>query len=275
MVIFEKISVMEKQIYNNNLKITYKIAGEGNAVVLVHGFLETSDTWTDFAELLSENCKVISLDLPGHGGSELHEEPETMCKYAESIYHILNEENIFKAVIVGHSMGGYVALAFAENYAFMLSGLCLFHSSPFADNEIKKQTRLNTVQQTKEGNKDIICSEHAKAVYADDNIERFKAKINEGKRIALSVSEEGVIASLLTMKDRKDRNNILENLQVPFLYILGKKDRFIPETVLNQINMPRDYKIAVLENSGHMGMIEEKEKSLNLINDFCKKIYKY
>ncbi len=265
---------MEKQIYNNNLRINYKIEGKGNAVVLVHGFLETSETWKDFARLLSQNCKVITVDLPGHGGSELHEEPETMCKYAESIYYILNEENISETIIVGHSMGGYVALAFAENYPFMLSGLCLFHSSPFADDEIKKQIRLDTVQQTEEGNKNIICSEHAKAVYADDNIEKFKAEIKEGKRIALSVSEEGIITSLLTMRERKDRNNILENLQVPFLYILGKKDRFIPENVLNRMNMPKNYKIAVLENSGHMGMIEEKEKSLKLINDFCKNVYK-
>ncbi len=264
---------MIKQIYNNNFRINYKIEGKGNPIVLIHGFLETSETWADFSKLLSERFTVISVDLPGHGKSELFEEPYSMCKYAESIYHILNEEKIPKAILTGHSMGGYVALAFAENYPYMLSGLCLFHSTPFADSKEKMKARTETINQIITGNKEIICKNHAKAVYADENIGKFTKEISEGEKIALSVSDEGIVASLLAMKDRKDRNDILEKLQVPFLYIQGKKDRFIPENVIHRINMPENFEVSVLDNSGHTGFTEEKEKSLKLINDFANKVY--
>ncbi len=264
---------MEKQIYNNNVKINYKIEGKGKALVLIHGFLETSESWQDFSRKLSEKYLVITPDLPGHGKSELHEEPYTMCRYAESIYHILHEEKTEKAIITGHSMGGYVALAFAENYPYMLSGLCLFHSAPFADTEEKKKNREETIKQIKQGNKNLICSEHAKAVFSDANINIFKNAVSEGEKIAKSVPDKTVIASLITMMNRKDRSDILKNLQVPFLYIIGNNDRFIPKTILNEIDFPKDTSISILENSGHMGMIEEKEKSLKLINDFADKVY--
>jgi len=264
---------MEKQIYNNNLKINYRIEGVGNSVVLIHGFLETSETWSDFSKELSANYQVISIDLPGHGKSELYDEPFTMCKYAESIYAVLNSENISKTIIIGHSMGGYVALAFAENYPFMQTGLCLFHSSPFADNEEKKKIRLETIEQIKNGNKNIICKNHVKAVYGDDNIDNFKAEIKKGELIAKSISEEGIIASILSMMNRKDRNFVLKECEEPFLYIPGRKDRFIPESIINQLDMPETGRFEILENSGHMGMIEEKEKSLKVIRKFCREIY--
>lgn len=262
---------MEKQIYNNNLKVNYRIEGAGKAIVLIHGFLETSEIWKDFSKKLSINFLVISPDLPGHGGSELYKEPYSMRKYAESVYHILKKENISKVLIIGHSMGGYVAMAFAENYMFMLSSLCLFHSSPFADSNKKKKERKETIKQIKDGNKEIICSNHAKSVFSNDNIRAFKDIILNNTKIAKSIPDSGIIASLKAMKERIDRNNILKALPVPFLYILGKKDRFIPETILNIIDFPEETTTGILENSGHMGMFEEKEKSLKLINDFCNK----
>ncbi len=271
MCIFEKI--MEKQIYNNNLKINYTIEGKGNALILIHGFLETAETWNEFSKELSKNQLVISVDLPGHGKSDLHNEAFSMCKYAESIYRIFEEEKLSTAVIIGHSMGGYVALAFDDNYPFLISGLCLFHSVPFADDDEKKKNRLEMIQEIKNGNKNIICSNHAKAVFADDHFETFKNEIKKGEEIAQSVSEEGIIASLHTMRNRNDRSHVLKECGVPVLYISGKKDRFISQTIINQIDFPENTIIATLENSGHMGMIEEKEKSLKIINDFCEKVY--
>ncbi|NPA66977.1 MAG: alpha/beta hydrolase [Chlorobi bacterium] len=259
---------MEKQIYNNNLKINYDIKGKGKPVILIHGFLETSETWSDFADCLSDNFLVISVDLPGHGKSELYNAPFTMCKYAESVYSVLNAEDINNAFIVGHSMGGYVASAFAENYPERLSGLCLFHSSPFADSEEKKRLRTQTVEDIKNGKKDVICENHAKAVFAEDNIKKFEKEIKKGEVIAKSIPEEGITASLIAMRDRKDRNRVIKNLNVPFLYILGKKDRFIPESILNDIDFPENYEVRILENSGHQGFIEERDVSLNIIENF-------
>jgi len=263
---------MIKQIYKNNLSINYKDEGSQNetVIVLIHGFLETSETLENFSKKLAKKYRVISVDLPGHGKSTLHNEPFTMCKYAEAVMNVVEYEQINKVFLIGHSMGGYVALAFAENYPEKLSALSLFHSSPFADNDEKKNGRLATIERIKLRGKEEICTNHAKSVFANDNIEKFADEIREGEKVAKSISDDGIIASLLTMKDRNDRSNILKNLKVPFLYIIGEKDNFIPMKILDKIEMPQIYKIEILTNSGHQGFIEQKEKSLKIINDFIK-----
>lgn len=268
--IFEKIKKMIKQIYKNNLSISYKDEGinNDNVIVLIHGFLETSETWKNFAKELSEKYRVISIDLPGHGNSSLHNKPYTMCKYAEAIMNVVDNEYIEKVFLIGHSMGGYVALAFAENYPEKLTGLSLFHSAPFADNEDKKKLRLEAVHRINNGDKNEMCSVHSKSVFANSNLEFFSEEIKIGEAIAKKQSSEGIIASILTMMNRNDRANVLKNLNVPFLYIIGKHDNYIPMQILDKIEMPKKFKVEVLENSGHMGMIEEKEKSLKIINDF-------
>ncbi len=264
---------MKKQIYKNNQTISYKDEGKQNqnVVILIHGFLETSETWCNFSKELSQTKRVISVDLAGHGESSLYESPYTMCKYAEAILHVLEYENIQSPFVVGHSMGGYVALAFAENYPEKLSGLCLFHSSPYADSDDKKAARTKTIEQIENGELNNICSDHSKAVYASENLDIFKDEIKNGEKIAKQLTKEGVIASILTMQKRDDRSDILRKLKVSFLYIIGKKDNFIPFDIIDLIEMPKEYELAVLEMSGHMGMIEEKEKSLKYINDFIRK----
>jgi len=261
---------MIKQIYKNNLSISYKDEGLHNkkTIILIHGFLETLKTWASFSEKLSNNYRVITIDLPGHGNSSLHNEPYTMCKYAEAIIHIIDYEQISKMFLIGHSMGGYVALAFAENHPNRLSGLCLFHSSPFADNKEKKELRLAAIKRINEGYKNEICSSHSKSVFANNNLGKFLEKIKIGEKIAKEQSNEGIIASILTMRERNNRSNILKNLEVPFLYIIGKNDNYISMDILDKIEMPRRFKIEILEKSGHMGMIEEEKKSFQIINKF-------
>ncbi len=261
---------MKKQIYKNNQTISYKDEGKQNqnVVILIHGFLETSETWSEFSKELSKGNRIISIDLAGHGESSLYQSPYTMCKYAEAILHVLESENVLSAFVVGHSMGGYVALAFAENYPEKLSGLCLFHSLPFADSDKKKVERFEVIERIENGELNNICSNHSKAVYASENLDVFIDEIKNGEKIAKQLTKEGVVASILTMQKRDDRSHVLSSLKVPFLYILGNKDNFIPTEIINEIELPEINNIVVLENSGHMGMIEEKEKSLKYINDF-------
>ncbi len=267
---------MIKQIYKNNLILSYKDEGSENekVIVLIHGFLETSETWADFSKELAKNHRIISLDLPGHGSSSLYPPPYSMCQNADSIIDILDHEKIKKAFIIGHSMGGYVAMAFAENYPEKMFGFCLFHSTPFADNDAKTKSRDQAIRRIENGEKDDICKTHSKAVFADGNLNIFTKEIKKGEQIAKEISNESAIASILTMKARFDRSEVLEKIKVPFLYILGKKDKFIPYKIYKTMNLPENCKVSILENSGHMGFIEEKEKSLKIINNFLKnKLY--
>jgi len=110
-----------------NIKIGFNIKGIGKTVVLIHGFGETRQIWAEFVDVLSEKYQVLTMDLPGHGESECLGEPHTMEKISENLKHVLDENNIKQFVVIGHSMGGYAALDFANRYPGMVKGLGLFH----------------------------------------------------------------------------------------------------------------------------------------------------
>jgi pimeloyl-ACP methyl ester carboxylesterase len=262
---------MLKQIYKNNLSIHYRIEGSGLSVILLHGFLETLQIWADFSNELSKHFKIITIDLPGHGNSDLFKEPFHMEKYAESVYHVVLEENIDKAFLIGHSMGGYVALACAGIFNDKLNGLCLFHSSPFSDSAEKKTARFKTMDSIDKGNLKEIIAQHFINVYAEDNVSMFKKEIDLACELAGKLTENAVKASIKTMADRNDSSEIVSGLKIPFLLIAGKKDKLIPVNIINQIKLPLISKICILENSGHMGMIEEKDKALKVIKEFIEK----
>src|SRR5580704_12222233 len=137
---------MDKNIIYQTSSIFYKIDGKGIPVMLIHGFAEDSGIWDLQADLLAKNCCLIRPDLPGSGKSFILDDaeadpvkklPETMEEYADGLKSILDAENIASCIMIGHSMGGYVSLAFAEKYPDQLSALGLFHSTSFADSEEK------------------------------------------------------------------------------------------------------------------------------------------
>jgi pimeloyl-ACP methyl ester carboxylesterase len=116
-------------------EIHYSVTGNGFPVVLLHGYLESSEVWDGFVKRLSSRFKVISIDLPGHGLSSVYGEIHTMEFLATAVKELTDSLNLKKIFLTGHSLGGYVTLAFLEFFPEYLSGYCLFHSQPFADSE--------------------------------------------------------------------------------------------------------------------------------------------
>ena len=131
---------MQKRIKYKGIEVVYYDRGEGACIVLLHGYLETAEIWIEFAEQFPERFRILMLDLPGHGKSGIWGKIHTMDDLAGSVYAILKAEDIEKVFLVGHSMGGYVAMAFAELFPEKLTGYALFHSTCFADTEEKKRT---------------------------------------------------------------------------------------------------------------------------------------
>jgi len=199
------------------------------------------------------------------------EEVQTMESMAYSIKLLLDHLDIKKCFMVGHSMGGYVALAFLEKYPDLLSGISLFHSSPFADTEEKKNHRDREIELIRQGKKSLVYHNHIARTFAKDNIYLYP-QINERLiKISEKSNENGIIAALLGMKSRPDRSKILENSTVPVQYIIGRMDNFIPFEILSKLKLPKQSEIVILENSGHMGMFEEKEKSMEAIIGFVER----
>ncbi len=118
----------------------YQVAGKGKAIMLVHGFIEEGIMWDGLVRKLSKSYKVIVPDLPGFGKSPLPVAELSMEWYAAYLHEILKAEKISKLILLGHSMGGYVTLSFAEKYGSMLSGLGLLNAPCFEDTAQKKKT---------------------------------------------------------------------------------------------------------------------------------------
>ncbi|MDR1583094.1 MAG: alpha/beta hydrolase [Prevotellaceae bacterium] len=236
-------------------------------VVLLHGYLETNEVWADFTKLLKPHFRVITIDLPGNGLSGTNTGENSMEFMADVVAEVLNHSKINKTTIAGHSMGGYVALTFAEKYDELTEKLCLFHSTPNPDTEEKKQNRDREITLIEEGKLNLILKTNITNMFAGENLQRMEEAIAMITGNATISDPEGIIACLRGMKNRKDMNSFLSRFNKPLLLIFGKKDKYIPETVASGlIEKFPNAKTLILENSGHAGFLEEPEtSSLSLI----------
>lgn len=252
--------------------ISYMAGGEGNAVMLLHGFGVDSAAWSEQLNYLKKNCRVIAPDLPGIGVSELTSDV-SMEGVAAIIKEILEAEEIEQATVIGHSLGGYIALAFAEKYPEFLSGLGLFHSTAVADNEEKKASRQKGIEFTdKHGVKPFLETTAPKmfaTITKTDNKELYEHFMKH----LPEMSKEAVINYYEAMMQRPDRVEILKKIKVPVLFIYGKQDEIIPlDKTIEQASIPSISSVNILKNSGHLGMIEEPEAANKAIEDFLSDI---
>lgn len=229
--------------------------------MLLHGFGEDGNIWKNQFEALA-GYRLVIPDLPGSGRSESVDDMSmeglaaVMKELAEEV---LGEE---KFILVGHSMGGYIALAFAEKYPQMLSGFGLFHSSAFADSEEKKETRRKAIEVIRERGAFSFLKTATPNLYAPLTKEQKPELVEEHIGSTRQFSPEALIAYYEAMMQRPDRTQVLRDTPLPVLFILGRHDTAVPpEDGLKQCHLPRHSHVHLFENSGHMGMVEEAEKA--------------
>lgn len=260
---------MLKSVPFHNSSVHFDDLGSGKVIVLLHGYLETMDIWEDFAKNLSKTYRVITIDIPGHGKSGKVNDVHDMDLMADAVNTVLTFLRVEKCFLVGHSMGGYVTLSFMAKYRYKLYGISLFHSTPFADSDEKKANRDREIALIREGKKDILFNTNIPKGFATDNLEKFVGEVNRAKAIGTQNSEEGIIALLEGMKVRADRQNMLKETGLPVLFILGKKDNYIPYDLMYGVaKRTATGEILTLENSGHMGFIEEPDVCLKTLSSF-------
>jgi len=255
----------------NGGKIYYNDIGAGTPLVLLHGYLESADIWNIFAKKLSARFRVISVDLPGHGGSGLYGSSHTMEFMANVVKELLDTLVIDKVFLIGHSLGGYVTLAFLELFPEILSGYSLFHSQPFPDTPETIEKRMREIALVKEGKAEIFYPDNIKRMFAGPNLEKFNDEVKRSMEIASGLNGDGIIAVLNGMMTRPSRLSHMEEGRVPCLWILGAMDNYIPcEVIQTRVNLPSNATVVVLHNSGHMGFIEEEELSVQILSDFIE-----
>ena len=166
-------------------------------------------------------------------------------------------------------MGGYVALAFCERHPDMLNGVVLLSSTPNADTSEKSENRRREIALVKAGKKDALARVAPEAGFAEDNRTRMKDYIEDLTEQVAVTEDEGIVALLNGMIARKDQNEMLRASKVPQLFILGRKDNYIPvEAAEKMVKEHPQARVVWLENSGHMGFLEEPETTARAILDF-------
>lgn len=240
-------------------------------MVLIHGYLETSEVWTRFAKRLSSEFRVITFDLPGHGRSDLQEEVTSMELIADILSALIENLGIKKVFVMGHSLGGYATLAFADLYPDKVFGYCLFHSQPFADTSETIDKRMKEISLVSEGKKEQFSPANITRMYADKNRDKFTDSIKLSMKIASTIPGEAIVSVLKGMMARPSRVAVMESGKLPCLWILGAKDNYINHvTIQSMVQLPSNCKVVILEESGHMGFIEEEKTSSGILSLFLK-----
>jgi pimeloyl-ACP methyl ester carboxylesterase len=264
---------MKRSVQFEGIAVSYSVAGSGRPVVLLHGYLEAAEVWKPLTEKLEKQFRVISVDLPGHGDSGVKSECHTMEFLAGAVRAVVSDAGEERIVLVGHSLGGYVTLAFVELYPGLLAGYVLFHSHPHADTPEAVSRRKREIAVVVAGRKNIMYPGNVSMMFAKKNLGAMSDALERVKQIASRNPGAGIIALLNGMIARPSRQKVLEEGHLPLLWLLGRHDLyFSPEKALRETGIPKNAGVVILENSGHLGFIEETDRSAELLTAFILKL---
>ncbi|WP_018476751.1 alpha/beta fold hydrolase [Pontibacter roseus] len=253
---------------------THTDAGSGDTLVFLHGFCESTEVWTDFIKPLQQKFRTIALDLPGFGNNTSGVSDYSMEGMADYVQQQLEQLGVKKCILIGHSMGGYVGMAFAEKYSSLLSGLCLFHSSALPDTEEKKDNRNKTIEFVEKHGVEKFMQSFIEPLFYSENRDRLQEEIALMKKIGMATPQKSVTKGLAAMRDRPDRTQVLETAKFPVLFIFGKEDGAVPlDKALEQCHLPNNSMVYFLGQTGHMGMFERMYETRKALEKFAETIY--
>ncbi len=282
---------MQKYFTYGDARIAYRMEGSGQPVVLLHGFGEDSQVWDTQYQFLKAHCLVILPDLPGSGKSTLlthspttdhkPQSPNTQLQtpnnisideYAEVIYQLLQAEKISVCIMIGHSMGGYITLAFANKYPDNLQAMGLVHSTAYADSVEKKQIRQKAIGVIETYGAAAFLSNTLPNLFGPDCKKQHPEIVEAFLQKSSTFTKAALQQYYGAMMHRPDRRQVLQGNPKPVLFVIGKEDAAIPmQEMMEQTHLPSISYIHVLEKAGHMGMLEEPETLNQLILAFIHK----
>jgi len=254
--------------------LTHKITGTGPALVFLHGFCETKEIWNVCHAKLSDKYTIISLDLCADIPIESIEKP-SMESMAESVHSTALALGIDSYLLVGHSMGGYVALALAQKYPAVISGLCMFHSTAYADSEEKKMQRSKTIAYLHEHGVEAFIRPFVPQLFYPQNRKKCELAIAQLIEMGCKVPLPVIAACAVAMRDRPNRTEVLVQAAYPVLFIIGKNDGAVkPEDALAQAQLPAESYVQLLSETAHQGIFEKKTETISMLRAFGDVVYR-
>lgn len=233
----------------------YKETGSGTPLVLLHGYCGSHRYWDEVAPMLAETYRVITPDLRGHGESQASDGVYTMELLADDVAALLDKLGIGKAVLLGHSLGGYATLAFAQKHPDRLLAFGLLHSTSYPDGEAAKANRDKAAETIAKDGVVPFVSGLVPKLFAPERRGESNPGVKKALDIGYGTSPQGAIGCALGMRDRPDRTSVLEQAELPVLLLAGEKDEVIPAERRFPVAKPNIAQVT-LANVGHMGMME-------------------
>jgi pimeloyl-ACP methyl ester carboxylesterase len=249
--------------------IKFSQKGKGPALIFLHGFCESKEMWITFTERFSKDFEVFCPDLPGFGETSLEQDHISLEEVAVMLQDWMGKHKIEKPIIIGHSLGGYVALAMAELMGAELKGIGLFHSTAFSDEDEKKQTRNKTITFVKKYGVDKFMDAFVPPLFSEAHRLSQEDKITELITAGKRSSKKGILAFIAAMRDRKNRIDIWKYFSGKKLFIAGEIDGAIKieESRRHQAFATHYHELGGV---GHMGMFEAESECLEIVEKFLE-----
>lgn len=253
------------------MALAYTVEGKGEAVLWIHGLVLDSSIWDGFTDSSTGEYKHILVDLPGTGKSAGESVPTTIEGFAEAVKNVLDAEGIDRVSVVGHSMGGYVALALIDLYPGLVTRVCLFHSQPFADDIAKKADRKKLMTFLEKNGTEPWMKEFYPGLFTEENRQQLTSTISLLIERGIQLKQTAVINTIEALMNRPDRSEVLENFSGPVLFIVGVEDAAIAKNnSLAQLDIPNLSFVEMLDGVAHMGMFEAPFETKNAIKELLE-----
>jgi pimeloyl-ACP methyl ester carboxylesterase len=264
---------MKKVTQYKNISLVYHVYGSGSAVILLHGFAETNTIWRKQIDSLSNYCMLVIPDVPGSGESALFNKAAdknlTIDDLAASVHSVIKNENVGQCIMLGHSMGGYITLSYAEKYPERLKAFGFVQSTAFADSDEKKQNRKRGIEMMEAYGSYAFLKTTTPNLFADSFKKMHANEVEELIEQGGQFKKENLQQYYYAMMERPDRTDVLKNSKLPVLFAIGTKDVAAPlNEVLKQVHQPEISYIHIIENIGHMSMLEAPDKLNEILKNF-------
>ncbi|HEY4336540.1 MAG TPA: alpha/beta hydrolase [Puia sp.] len=260
---------MDKLLTLDGRTLFYREEGSGLPVLLLHGFAEDGQIWDELVPRLRRDCRLLIPDLPGSGRSALLPGEPSIDALADTIKMFVDQLSLDACVLIGHSMGGYISLAFAEKYPQQLKAFGFFHSTAYADSEEKRAARRKGIDFIRQHGAAPFIRQSTPNLFAAGTLEQRPSLVEDTIQRYSGFSAESLVYYYEAMIRRPDRVHVLQEFAGPVLFLMGAADLVVPyEQALKQCHEPAISVIHTLDHSGHMGMLEEPERAGDGIESF-------
>lgn len=254
-----------------NIDCAYRIHGNGPHVVFLHGLCDSGEAWEKQVPILARQYRVLVPDLPGYGHSQPFADGNFALEHLQqAIFAVADAEGMDRFTVIGHSMGGYTALAMLEAQPERIQALCLFHSTSRGDTDEKKKGRDKSIRVLHK-NRDLFFREVFKNLFNEERLAQFMPMVQHMYEQSARIATETVVNTLLALRDRKDRYPLLQNTRIPVSYFIGRHDNVLPADTLIAEAESLKVPYRVSEISGHMAFHESPGEVENYLLAFLEK----